>query len=280
MCLITLAVHTHPDYPLIIAANRDEFFARETQSMRLWHDVPIIAGRDLEAGGTWMGVSSTGRIAMVTNYREASRVSQAYRSRGELTTDFLTTNEKPATYLSALQQHQQEYQGFNLIVGDAKDLLKNKPALRYCSNRLDDAATTRGTAATNNELDYGVFSLSNALLDTPWPKTTRSTRAMEQVVSEIGSTLLTTEQIKQALFEQMRDNELADRANIPNTGVDPTLEYHLSSRFVDASRHDYRYGTRVSTCILLNKRGEFEIQEITYDSQGKVQETQQHQLAL
>lgn len=274
MCLITLAVHAHPDYPLIIAANRDEFFARETQSLHPWQDRPIIAGRDLEAGGTWMGLSTTGRIAMVTNYREPLKSSNANRSRGELTTDFLTSDQSAQAYLSELDENKHEYQGFNLIIGDLNDLLNQPNQLSYFSNRLANPSNSK------KQLNQGIFSLSNALLDTPWPKAQLSTQAMRQVVDSIGITLSTQTQIKQALFEQMRDNQLAPKADIPNTGVDAALEYSLSSRFVDASRHDQRYGTRVSTCLLLNQNGDLEIEEITYDHTGEEQIRQSHSLIL
>lgn len=274
MCLITLAIHAHPDYPLIIAANRDEFFARETQSLHPWQDHPIIAGRDLEAGGTWMGLSPTGRIAMVTNYREPLKHSQANRSRGELTTDFLTSDQSAETYLSALNKNQNEYQGFNLIIGDLKALLKQQSGLNYVSNRLDT------DSPCPNVLKRGIFSLSNALLDTPWPKTQQSSLAMRQAVDNIGTELNTDAQIKQALFAQMRNNQLAPKANIPNTGVDKNLEYNLSSRFVDASRHDQRYGTRVSTCILVKSNGDVEMEEITFDNTGEIQMKQSHSLTL
>lgn len=275
MCLITLAVHAHPDYPLIVAANRDEFFARETQSMHLWHDHPIIAGRDLEAGGTWMGVSTQGRIAMVTNYRESQRSSHAHRSRGELTTDFLNSAYNRQTYLNELSQQQDEYQGFNLIIGDMKDLLDHKQAFSYFSNR--SASSSKND---EKELNKGIFSLSNALLDSPWPKVEKSTQAMQNVIRELGGELTELGDIKSALFNELKDRQLAPQHLLPDTGVDKALEHTLSSRFIDAALTDYRYGTRVSTCLVLHKSGALTLEEITYNSKGDEQERLEHSLQL
>jgi uncharacterized protein with NRDE domain len=155
MCLILIAWQAHPDYPLVVAANRDEFFARPTAAAAFWPDAPqVLAGRDLEAGGTWLGVSRQRRFAALTNYREGGRQRVDARSRGALVADFLTSRASPVAYLTQLETAAAEYNGFNLVVGDGE-------SLAYYSNRGDGQPRW---------LKPGIYGLSNHLLDTPWPK--------------------------------------------------------------------------------------------------------------
>src|SRR5882724_7114577 len=154
MCLLALAWRVHPDYPLILAGNRDERHARASAPAGFWSDAPaVLAGRDLEAGGTWLGITTTGRYAIVTNYREGLDPAKAPRSRGALTADFMRGDATPEQYLRSVEPQAQEYGGFNLMCGD-------RDSFWYLSNRGGSAA----------RVAPGIHGLSNHLLDTSWPK--------------------------------------------------------------------------------------------------------------
>ncbi len=166
MCLVLWAYYRHPRYQLVLAANRDEFYARPSAPAHRWPEAPdVLAGRDLEAGGTWLGVSERGRLALVTNYREPNRRAVGRRSRGWLTRDFLLENEPPAAYLERVLSEGNAYNGFNLLVGDTE-------TLAYGSNRSDSIRV----------LAPGLYGLSNHLLGTRWPKVTRGLVAFEAIL--------------------------------------------------------------------------------------------------
>ncbi len=154
MCLILFAYKIHTEYPLVLAANRDEFFDRPTDPAGFWADAPkIFAGRDLRGGGTWLGVTTAGRVAAVTNFRDRSEFGPAMRSRGLLTREFLSGSQPVESYLQVLAGEGQRYRGFNLLVAD-------QDGLGYFSNRQGQP----------RQLGPGLYGLSNHLLDTPWPK--------------------------------------------------------------------------------------------------------------
>ena len=158
MCLLIFAHQLSADYPLMVAANRDEFYARPTAPAAFWPEYPgLLAGRDLEQGGTWMGVTREGRFAAVTNYRDPDVAMPAPRSRGELPLDYLAGSTTPASYLAELAKRGGEYAGFNLLVGD-------RDSLWYFANSGGQAPRA---------LSPGLYGLSNARLDTPWPKVER-----------------------------------------------------------------------------------------------------------
>ena len=164
MCLIVLAVGQHPQYPLILAANRDEFHARPTEDAHWWADRPgLLGGRDLQAGGTWLAVSRSGRLATVTNFRDAKPPEPGQLSRGHLVTGFLDSDLGPGDYLDSIDEN--AYAGFNLIVANDEDVA-------YLSNREDG----------QRKLTPGVYGLSNALLDGPWDKVERSKRRLRELV--------------------------------------------------------------------------------------------------
>ena len=156
MCLLIFAHRVAQHYPLVLAANRDEFHTRPTAQAHFWPQYPeMLAGRDLEQGGTWMGITRQGRFAAITNYRDPARTAPAPRSRGELPLQFLVSDNAPAVYLEELRNRAKDYAGFNLLLGDGENLW-------YYSN-----------SAANNDprlLPPGIYGLSNAQLDTPWPK--------------------------------------------------------------------------------------------------------------
>lgn len=233
MCIILLAHQVNPDYPLIVAANRDEFYARPTESAGFWADAPgILAGRDLERGGTWLGVTRAGRLAAVTNYREPlPRREDALRSRGYLVSGFLKGDDGPEEYLSGLTASAQLYGGFNLIVG-------TPPKLFYFSNR---------GGVTPQPIAQGVHGLSNHLLDTPWPKVERGRRALEEIALRADGKLPVED-----IFKVLADDARAQDEALPETGVGLELERVLSSVFIITNA----YGTRSSTVLAFNRNQE------------------------
>ncbi len=229
MCLILLAHRVHPEYPLVFAANRDEFYARPTAPAAWWEDAPkVLAGRDLQAGGTWMGITRGGRWAAVTNYRDLPAERTGARSRGELVSAFLQGNEAPEEYLRRLQTYAVEYNGFNLLVADREQLW-------YFSNRGGEPS----------ELGPGVYGLSNHLLDTPWPKVVRGKQALSGLLAD-GAT-----PAPEPLFEILADADPAQEAELPQTGVGREWERALSSLFIATPT----YGTRASTSLLIDAGG-------------------------
>ena len=168
MCLILVAWQAHDDYPLVVAANRDEFFARPAAPAAFWRDAPqVLAGRDLEAGGTWLGVSRERRFAALTNYREGGRQLPDARSRGALVAEFVRGRTHLAAYLAQVAATAADYNGFNLFVGDGE-------RLAYYANRGDGRPRW---------LTPGIYGLSNHLLDTPWPKLASAKAAFAEALA-------------------------------------------------------------------------------------------------
>jgi uncharacterized protein with NRDE domain len=229
MCLILTALDSHPDYSLVVGANRDEFYDRPTAAAAFWPESPwILGGRDLKAGGTWLGIDRRGRFAAVTNYRQGEREPAARRSRGLLVSDYLAADIDVHAHIDRAERDAARYNGFNLIAGDARELL-------YSSNR---EGRTRA-------LGPGIYGLSNHLLDTAWPKVTSSKSTLHALLSGGGSELIPS------LFALLSDRrEAADEA-LPRTGISLGWERLLSSAFV-ASRE---YGTRSSTVVLIGRDG-------------------------
>jgi uncharacterized protein with NRDE domain len=232
MCLILFAHRVHPQFPLVFAANRDEFHARPTAPARFWDDAPqVLAGRDLQAGGTWMGVTRTGRWAALTNYRDPGLPEPAGRSRGHLVADFLRGNTGAAEYAEAVMMRRDEYAGFNLLLGEADEVY-------YLANRT---APDTGLAV----LAPGVYGLSNHLLDTPWPKVERGRRGL---AAALGGRAVPE---PDALFELLATTDPAPDTELPETGVGREWERVLSSLFIVSPE----YGTRASTVLLVDASG-------------------------
>ena len=228
MCLILFAHRVHPDYPLVLAANRDELYERPTLPAAPWPEAPgVVAGRDVRAGGTWLGVRRGGRWAAVTNHRGPLPPDPAARSRGGLVSEFLLGDVPAAGYVRAVEARAQEYNGFNLLVGDADDVF-------WISNR--------GGAA--RRVEPGVHGLSNALLDTPWPKVRRGRAALARLL-QAGSPR------PEPLLEMLLDRTLAADHELPRTGVGPEHERLLSPAFILSPD----YGTRSSSALLLAREG-------------------------
>lgn len=237
MCLILVAWRQHPDFPLVVAANRDEFFARPTAAAARWDDAPqVLAGRDLEAGGTWLGVAANGRFAAVTNVREPG-VPPGRLSRGKLTRDFLTGGDSPGTYLASVDPG--AYSGFNLLVGDADQL-------HYLSNR--DGGV--------RELPAGIYGVSNHLLDTPWPKLAAAKGRFAQALGQLPAPDL--------FFAILADREIVPDQALPRTGVPLEWERLLSAIFVVSPA----YGTRASTLVMVGRDGAVRLEERSFGPGG------------
>lgn len=244
MCLIFLAINQHPNYKLIVAANRDEFYARRTSAAEFWKNHPaILGGCDLEAVkpdgtcGTWMAINKNGRIAMVTNYRDLKNLRTNAPSRGHLVTDFLLSNEQPEKYLKNIEPSAGEYNGFNLIVGSAGGLY-------YLSNYKKGI----------EKIENGFHGLSNALLDTPWPKVSKG--------REIMKPLFSSEKVDaEKLLNALRDEHQAPDDQLPETGVGLERERMLSSMFIKS----LNYGSRCSTVVTIDQNNRAEFTERVYD---------------
>ena len=254
MCIILLAYKSHPVYTLVLAANRDEFYERPTAQAEFWNDVPgVLGGRDLERGGTWLGVTETGRIAAVTNYREPGRKIEDAPSRGLLVSDFLRGREGTAEYLERLAQSAALYNGFNLIAGDAQELY-------YFSNR----------GAGPQALAPGVYGVSNHLLDTAWPKVARGKQALSDLLA--AGRVLSPDDI----FRVLADRTCAADDCLPSTGVGLERERILSPLFITSPI----YGTRSSTVLLVDLEDEVTFIERTFKTNSSAWETVKYRFKI
>ena len=229
MCLVLLAHECHPEYSLVLAANRDEFYDRPTAPAGFWSDAPqVLAGRDLKAGGTWLGIDRRGRVAAVTNYRQGQREPVAPRSRGLLVSEFLSGDTGAAEYMDRVSREAELYNGFNLLAGDVAGMF-------YYSNREGRVRS----------LDRAIYGLSNHLLDTAWPKVTATKTAFDALLKRRAPDLTTS------LLTLLADRDPARDEQLPSTGVSQEWEKLLSSAFI-ASRN---YGTRFTTVVLVGRDG-------------------------
>lgn len=245
MCTLFLAIDSHPIYDLILIGNRDEFLNRPTAAAAWWKDEPnIFAGRDLKAGGTWMGISKNGRFASLTNYRDPHNLRPDAKSRGDLVKDFLNGDISPQDYCDALQEEAHLYNDFNLLVGDRKQT-------SYFSNKQ---------AHSIPPLAAGFYGLSNALLDTPWPKVANNKLLFEDLVKNNSEFPI------EKGFQLLQNPQIYPDAELPQTGVPLALERSLSALFIALPT----YGTRVSTIILREKTGKMYMQERSYYEEGKL----------
>ncbi|MFK0572570.1 NRDE family protein [Endozoicomonas sp.] len=259
MCLIVFSWQPDNQYPFILAANRDEFYHRSTQSAGFWEDFPnVFGGRDLEAGGSWMAINKNGRFAAVTNYREVPAPS-GLRSRGELVYNFVTGSQPAPEYLSALAhslaQEADQWSGFNLLVMDATGLY-------YFTNRTKDTQLS--------PLPAGTYGLSNHLLNTPWPKLLRArdnfSAAITQSIPPDSSQLI----------ELMGDSYQPPEEQLPDTGISKDAEKRLSSCFI-ASKD---YGTRNTSVLIMDNRNQLQWVEQGYLPEGVTGERQLHKIHI
>ncbi|UVE18047.1 NRDE family protein [Pseudomonas sp. LS44] len=238
MCLITFAWRPTHAVPLVLAANRDEFYARPSRALGEWADAPgLYAGRDMEAGGTWMGVTSAGRFAALTNIRNPGQPLGTH-SRGELVARYLRGTLSPGEYLQHVALQLKDYSGFNLLVGTAREL--------WFLNARE--GTPRALAA-------GVYGLSNAALDTPWPKLQRVKAALSNCLDDPQP---------EALLALLADAEPAREADLPDTGVGLATEQLLSSPFIASPN----YGTRASTALIRRADGSQTLVERSFGPYG------------
>ncbi len=241
MCLIAIAFQVLPDAPLVVAANRDEFYRRPTEPSHWWEKKTILAGRDLEKGGTWMGVSKNGRFCALTNYRDPSETLKSKESRGHIVQSFLNSGQTAEMFLTKLETEKHRYPGFNIIAGTKNELFV------YESR----------SGKKPFKLFPGIHSVSNAFFNTPWPKTNK---AKEKMASCLTS--------KEKLFAMLGDKEEAPVDQLPATGVPFEWEKLLSPIFIESPE----YGTRTSTVMVMKADQTVEWTERTFRSGIFVQE--------
>ena len=240
MCLLVFALRTHPRLPLIVAGNRDEFHARPTQAAHWWPDKPdIVGGRDLQAGGTWLAVHRSGRFAAVTNHRDAHRERAGLRSRGHLVTGFLDADAGAMRYVESIDGN--AYAGFNLLVADG-------PSVGYLSNR----------GGGLRELQPGVYGLSNATLDEPWTKVTRTRSKLADLVRKDDVN-------ESSLIRLLGDREKASADEVETNGLSFSMAHALTAPFIVHPE----YGTRCSTVMTIDDAGRVRFLERRFGPDGR-----------
>lgn len=239
MCLINFQFHEHPNYKLIVAANRDEFYGRPTAPAHFWEDEPdILAGRDLLQMGTWLGVTKQGRFAALTNFRDPAHMDAGKVSRGAIVRNYLAEDSSSEKFLESLHKEKDHYTGFNLLVGNPDELF-------YYSNIQGEIL----------KVSAGTHGLSNHLLNTPWPKVTKGKHNLKTYVMGLEKVEV------DALFTLLADEAIAEDANLPETGVGLDLERKLSPLFIKTPD----YGTRSSSVLLVDNDNHFTFAERTYE---------------
>ncbi len=237
MCIILFAYKTHPKYKLILASNRDEFYKRPTEPLAQWvNNEDIIAGKDQQDGGTWMGVTKNGRFSALTNYRDLSRIKDKAPSRGFLVSNFLQERERPEKYLKKTRKKAHLYNDFNLLVGDKDDLY-------YFSNVNNEII----------EIEPGIYGLSNHLLNTPWPKVQKGKQKLANLIKK-------DEIDTNAILELLSDTSTPPDCELPDTGVDLEWERALSPIFIKTPN----YGTRASSILLISHKNEITFTEKSF----------------
>lgn len=236
MCLVAFSWQSHPEFPIIISANRDEFFNRPTEKIHRWKS-GFYGGKDLRSGGTWFGIHPNGRWSLLTNYRDFVHQREPTISRGKLVQNFLESQIGPYDYLKEIEQNKTRYDGFNLLVSDGNQLF-------YYSNFGESI----------KKIQPGIYGLSNGLIDDPWPKSILAKMQLEQ--------LITRKFNENSLLEILKSTETAEPETLPYTGVARDLELALSSQLI---RIDENYGTVSSTTLLQHKSGLTKLKERTFD---------------
>lgn len=260
MCLILFAYRQDPDFPLVLAANRDEFHGRPTIEASYWQAGSstdtgrILAGKDKLAGGTWLGVSETGRFAAVTNIRNPAQVSDKPRSRGELPSEFLASSQSASQYCQDVASRGPDYAGFNLLVSDGSELA-------YVNNRDGEVLV----------LEPGIYGLSNSALDTDWPKVSTGKSRLRDL---LNAGQPRTDQ----LLSLMADRTIAPDESLPSTGVPQALERTLSATFI--LDEGLNYGTRCSTAVIMGNNGEYRFSERNFDNKGAMTSHHHYESAI
>ena len=236
MCLVAIAWKAHPDFPLLISANRDEVFHRPTSPLHRW-DSGIFAGKDLQGGGTWIGFHPDGKWALLTNYRDFTQKRNPKISRGKLVLDFLESDLTPENYLDKIWKKRFEFDGFNPLVSDGDKLY-------YASNYGDSPM----------EVPQGIHGLSNGLLNDPWPKTELAKNQLSELMSERPN--------QEQLLQTLKSTATFPPETLPKTGAPLPLEVGLSAQFI---RIQPDYGTVSSTAVLRSGSGFTQLTERTFD---------------
>lgn len=237
MCLIVFANNFIEDYKLVFAANRDEFYERPSEQAEFWSEYPdLLAGKDLQAGGTWLGITKQGRFAAITNFRDLKNHRNDAPSRGNLTVDFLNNDISPEEYYNKLKPTLNNFNGFNLLLGDVDQLY-------YFSNKTEGI----------QKLEPDIHGISNAILDTPWPKVEKSKIQLQRLI-----------EYKKIhpweILNILDDTSPAKDKELPDTGVGLELERVLSPIFIKSEK----YGTRSSTIVTVDKQNNVRFVEKTY----------------
>jgi uncharacterized protein with NRDE domain len=237
MCLIVFANNVLDDYKLIFAANRDEFYNRPSEQAEFWSKYPeLLAGKDLQAGGTWLGITKQGRFAAITNFRDLKNHRNDAPSRGNLTLDFLVNDISPEEYYQKLKPTLDNYNGFNLLFGYADELF-------YFSNKTESL----------QKIETGIHGISNAILDTPWPKVEKSKRQLKHLIEQHNIH-------PWEVLNLLDDTSPAKDEELPDTGVGLELERVLSPIFIKSEK----YGTRSSTIVTVDNQNNVRFVEKTY----------------
>ena len=247
MCVLAFAWKTSPEYPLIFVSNRDEHHSRPSKSLERWPNTSVYAPRDLKGGGTWLGFTADGRWAAITNFRDGIKQIEKPISRGILVKDFLLSSASPKQYAEEISHKVQTFNGFNLLVGDIE-------SIEYISNRRESDHVFAETLT-----EPGIYTLSNHLLNTPWPKTVSLRETFTKALVQNETVDL------RDYIELLQSTETYDQTRLPNTGIPSELEQKLSPIFIVGNE----YGTRSSTVMKFNKREHsIQILEVQYDSAG------------
>lgn len=249
MCLILFAWQAHPDFPLVLAANRDEFHARPARALCWWPESDfMLAGRDDQAGGTWLGVTRSGRFAAITNHRAPTERDPTKASRGGLVSGFLAADTAPGAYLHDVARDADTYNGFNLLAGVVGG------ELWYMSK----------SERTPRPLSPGVYGLSNDQLDTPWPKLLRARHTLAEALPLLPSETL--------LWDILTDESRPPDALLPDTGIGIEMERFLAPAFIRGET----YGTRASTVLCASVRGNAYMEERSWGPHGRPQGVSRH----
>lgn len=249
MCILFFAIKQHPKYPVIICANRDEFHQRPTQAMHWWSEKEnaLLAGKDLQAGGTWLGLTKQGRFSALTNFRQPQLFDQNKKSRGDLVLQALSLSDNKITTL--LENSAPSYNGFNLVFGQLNSLI--------CFNSVSQK---------QQQLSHGFHSLCNGALDDVWPKMALGQTQLANTISDFTDQPLNIEK----LFNLMQNAQQAKVESLPSTGIPLDWEQLLSSIFIVSPQ----YGTRTTNIITQNSEGKISVYDRSYDKQGKCTEEQ------
>lgn len=239
MCLIFFALNCHTEYSLILAGNRDEFYNRPTEIAHFWNTNPeLFAGRDLKGGGTWLGVQKKGRFAALTNIRDMASIKENAPSRGNVVVNALTSESTQEDFISRLDEKSESYNGFNLLT------FENRKMLHY-SNQ----------SKIITEVEPGIHGISNADLDTPWPKVQTAKKSLTNIMDEDRID-------KEAIFAMLQSEKRYPLEKLPDTGLPEEKEVAVSSAFIKMDD----YGTRCSSLVLIDYNGNITFEERTYQN--------------